>query len=71
MTQKNHSDNAVINDDKSIQIELTKREFFAAAALSGVITSCKLTSPEATALTAIWYADALIDALDKRTITHL
>lgn len=46
---------------------LTKREYFAAMALQGIIASCPESYPdrEPTAIRALEYADALIKQLNK------
>lgn len=49
----------------SIQAGLTKREYFAALALQGLLSGPKNESPGTAAARAVQCADALIDALGK------
>jgi len=71
MTEKNHSVNVVFASDEYKQIGLTKREFFAASALPGIISFNKdIHTPVAFARAAVLCADALIEALNEDPSTE-
>ncbi|WP_460912066.1 hypothetical protein [Spirosoma areae] len=58
----NDGDNAFASDWQS---GLTKREYFAAQALTGLLANSAYTKKETATTKAVEYADALIEALNK------
>ena len=67
MTNANESINSIpdLNNHPSTWIGLTKREYFAAMAMSGLMANERTGKPEEFAKYAVNVADALITELNK------
>jgi hypothetical protein len=64
MAQKTQPNDSIHNSEQGPQDGLTKREYFAAMAMQGILSQHD-SRPSYTATLAVEYADALIAALNK------
>lgn len=54
-----------VSNDREVAYGLTKREYFAARAMQGIVSSKIEAGYDIASSWAVQYADALIDALNK------
>ena len=66
MTQQTMANDSIHNSEQGVQDGLTKREYFAAMAMQGILVRGRESNyPETLAEEAVEQADALIEALNK------